>query len=167
MKARLVWLVGCCALLASCSTPQEVETQEPDLAVETHEPVLTLKVQRPISDVESLLLYNRHIGKLKENQLSGELEISRRAYTREHSNFNRVRLAMLLGLPSTTLSDDARALELLEPVAKNESGELSALAALLAAQIRDRRRLDATAQDLQQKLDALQSLERSMMERKR
>lgn len=158
MKARLVGLVGCCALLASCGTLQEVETQEPAPAVQ---------VQRPISDVENLLLYYRHIGKLKEDQLTRELEISSRAYARERSDFNRVRLAMLLGLPNTALSDPARALELLESVAKNEGGEFSALAALLAVQLRDRQRLDATAQDLQQKLDALQSLERSMMERKR
>ncbi|MDH3286557.1 MAG: hypothetical protein OEP48_02360 [Betaproteobacteria bacterium] len=167
MKARLVGLVGCCALLASCGMLQEVETQEPDLTVETQEPAFTGKVQRPISDVESLLLYYHHIGKLKEDQLSRELEISRRAYARKRSDFNRVRLAMLLGLPNTALSDNARALELLDSVAKNEGGEFSALAALLAAQVRDRQRLDATAQDLQQKLDALKSLERSMMERKR
>lgn len=164
MKARLVALVGCCALMASCGTLQEVETQKRAPPVE---PAPAVQVQRPISDVENLLLYYRHIGKLKEDQLSRELEISRRAYARERSDFNRVRLAMVLGLPNTELSDDARALELLESVAKNESGDFSALAALLAAQLRDRRRLDATAQDLQQKLDALKSLERSMMERKR
>jgi hypothetical protein len=158
MKPGLVGLVGCCALMAGCGTLQEVETQEPAPSVQ---------VQRPISDVENLLLYYRHIGKLKENQISRELEISRRAYAREHSDFNRVRLAMLLGLPNTALSDNARAQELLESVAKNETGEFSALAALLAVQLRDRQRLDATAQDLQQKLDALKSLERSMIERKR
>jgi hypothetical protein len=156
MNARMVGLIGCLALLAGCTTLPDVMTQEP---VPTAE--------RPISNVESLLLYYRHIGKLKENQLSREHEISRRAYARERSDFNRVRLAMLLGLPNSALSDNARALELLDSVAKNGSGEFSALAALLAAQLHERRRLDASVQDLQQKLDALKSLERSMMERKR
>jgi hypothetical protein len=158
MKARLAALVGCFALLAGCAALKDAEMQEPAPSVQ---------VQRPVSDVESLLLYFRHIGQLKENQLGREHEISRKAYARERSDFNRVRLAMLLGLPNSALSDNARALELLEPVAKNEAGEFSALAALLAAQLHERKRLDATAQDLQQKLDALQSLERSMMERKR
>ena len=158
MRGRLVGLVACCALLAGCGALQEFETagRAPPAPV-----------QRPISDVESLLLYYRHIGRLKENQLTREHEIANSAYARERTDFNRVRLAMLLGLPNTALSDDARALELLEPVAMSEGGEFSALAALLAAQLRERKRLDASAQDLQQKLDALKSLERSMMERKR
>jgi hypothetical protein len=50
---------------------------------------------------------------------------------------------------------------------KNQSGEFSALASLLTAQLQERKRLDANTQDLQKKLDALKSLERSMMERKR
>ncbi len=159
-KARIAGWAGCLALLAGCAAPQEVETQQPA-------PAPAAQAERPISDVDSLLLYYRHIGKLEESQLSREHEISRRAYARERSDFNRVRLAMLLGLPNTALSDDARALELLAPVAKKEGGEFSALAALLAAQLQERQRLNALARDLQQKLDALKSLERSMMERKR
>lgn len=159
MKTRLTGMVGCCMLLASCGALQEVE--------KTESSVPTKQVQRPISDVESLLLYYRHIGKLNEDQLGREYEIANSAYARERTDFNRVRLGMVLGLPSTALTDNARALDLLQPVVKRDSGELSALASLLAAQIEERKRLDASAQDLQQKLDALKSLERSMMERKR
>lgn len=159
MKSRFLGVVACCALLASCGVLQEFET--------TERAAPPAPVQRPISDVESLLLYYRHIGKLKEKQLSREHEIARNAYARERTDFNRVRLAMLLGLPNTELNNDGRALELLEPVAKSEDGEFSALAALLVGQLHERKRLDANAQDLQKKLDALKSLERSMMERKR
>lgn len=159
MKTRLTGMVGCCMLLASCGALQEVE--------KTENSVPAKEIQRPISDVESLLLYYRHIGKLNEDQLGREYEIANSAYARERTDFNRVRLGMVLGLPSTALTDNARALDLLQPVVKRDSGELSALASLLAAQIEERKRLDASAQDLQQKLDALKSLERSMMERKR
>ncbi len=158
MKPRLFGMIFCVGLLAGCAELPDTATQKPAPTVER---------ERPISDVESLLLYYRHIGRLKQGQLNRELEISRRAYAREPSDFNRIRLAMLFGLPDTSLTDDARALELLEPLAKNGSGEFSALASLLAEQLRERKRLDATVQDLQQKLDALKSLERSMMERKR
>jgi len=157
-KVRLLVPIACLALFGGCAElPDSVQ----------QEPAPTVQPERPISDVESLLLYYRHIGSLKEGQLSRELEISRRAYAREQSDFNRVRLAMLYGLPDTSLTDGARALELLQPVAKNGSGEFSALAALLAAQLHERQRLDASVQDLQKKLDALKSLERSMIERKR
>jgi len=158
MKPRFLGTILCLAFFGGCGVLPETVTQEP---------APTVQPERPMSDVESLLLYYRHIGRLKEGQLSRELEISRRAYAREPSDFNRVRLAMLFGLPDTSLTDSARAVELLEPVAKNATGEFSALAALLVAQLHQRRQLDATVQDLQQKLDALKSLERSMMERKR
>ena len=159
MRARFLGFLACCLLMAGCA---ELQKQAP---VGERPPAAT--VQRPISDVESLLLYYQHIGKLKDEQLSREYDIARTAYSRENSDFNRMRLAMVLGLPNTPLSDSARALELLGPVAKSQGGEFSALAALLVAQISERKRLDANAQDLQQKLDALKSLERSMMERKR
>ena len=158
MSARGFAILGCCLLMSGCAGLQEAQVQDRRPAA---------PVQRPVSDVESLLLYYRHIGKLKEDQLNREYDIARTAYAREGSEFNRVRLAMVLELPNTELSDNARALELLEPVAKSDGGEFSALAALLVAQINERKRLDANTQGLQQKLDALKSLERSMMERKR
>ena len=158
MRASPVLIIASSLLLASCDTLQPVERREP---------APTIEMQRPVSDVESLLLYYRHIGRLKEGQLGRELEIARTVLARESSDFNRVRLAMLLGLPNTPLTDGARALELLEPVASNQTGPFSALASLLAAQLQERKRLDANTQDLQKKLDALKSLERSMMERKR
>ncbi|HSG65884.1 MAG TPA: hypothetical protein VLD39_12825 [Gammaproteobacteria bacterium] len=158
MRARSTWILASFLLLAGCEALQESGTREPAPAIE---------MRRPVSDVESLLLYSRHLGRLKEDQLGRELEIARAAYAREGSEFNRVRLAMLLGQPNTPLTDNARALELLEPVVKNQTSEFSALASLLAAQLQERKRLDANTQDLQKKLDALKSLERSMMERKR
>jgi hypothetical protein len=74
---------------------------------------------------------------------------------------------MVVAMPNTPFNDDARALDLLDPIARNAEGRLSGLAYLLASQIQERRRADATAQGLQQKLDALKSLERSLIERKR
>jgi len=50
-------------------------------------------------------------------------------------------------------------------VAKNQRAPLHGLAFLLAAQIQEQKRLDGNVQDLQHKLDALKSLERSLSER--
>jgi hypothetical protein len=74
---------------------------------------------------------------------------------------------MVMALPNTPFADEPRALDLLEPVARNTEGRLSSLAVMLVSQIQERRRLDANAQALQQKLDALKSLERSLIDRKR
>jgi len=158
MKVFTVGALACGLLMTGCVGPQEASVQDRRPAA---------PVQRPVSDVESLLLYHQHISKLKEDQLSREYEIARAAYAREGTDFNRARLGMLLELPNTALTDSARALELLAPLAKASGGRFSALAALLVSQINERKRLDANSQDLQKKLDALKSLERSMMERKR
>lgn len=160
MKMRLAALLAFCALLAACGLLRGLESREPAPWVQAGSP-------RPASDVESLLLYFQYIKKLTATDLGREHDTARQAYSRTRSDFNRVRLAMLLVLPNAAFNDDTRALELLEPVAKNQSGQFSGLATLLASHLQERRRLDASAQGLQQKLDALKSLERSMIERQR
>lgn len=160
MKMRLAALLAFCALLAACGLLRGLESREPAPWVQAGSP-------RPASDVESLLLYFQYIKKLTPTDLGREHDTARQAYSRTRSDFNRVRLALLLVLPNAAFNDDTRALELLEPVAKNQSGQFSGLATLLASHLQERRRLDASAQGLQQKLDALKSLERSMIERQR
>lgn len=119
------------------------------------------------SDTESLLAYYQQIKGMSGAELSREHETARQAYARSRTEFNRVRFAMMLSLPNTTFGDDGRALELLEPVSRNFNGQLHGLASLLVTHLQERKRLDSNVQGLQQKLDALKSLERSMIERKR
>lgn len=151
---------ACLGLLASCGVLRGLEGREPAPWVQAGGP-------QPASDAESLLLYFQHVRKLPGAELGREHEAARQAYARARSDFNRVRLAMTLALPNAPFGDEPRALELLDPVAKNPSGQLQGLAYVLVSQIQERKRLDASAQGLQQKLDALMSLERSMIERKR
>lgn len=157
---RIMTVLGCAALFTGCSTLRVTEGQEPA-------PWVQAGISQPASDADSLLHYYQHLKKLPGAELGREHEVARQAYNRAHSDFNRVRFAMVLSLPNTGHSDESRALELLDPVAKNQNGPLRGLAYLLASQLQERRRLDASAQGLQQKLDALRSLERSMIERKR
>jgi len=101
--------------------------------------------------------------------LRRELVAASAALTRTRSDVNRIRLAMLLTLPSAGPPDDARALSLLEPIV-NRSGNASPLkqiAAVLYAQIierarsvREEQRKTAAAQE---KLDALRAVERSLL----
>ena len=150
----------CCGLLAGCSGFPGAESQEPVAWAPAGTP-------RPASDADKLLAYFEQIRKLPAADLGKEHETARQAFATGRSDFSRVRLAMLLSLPGTPVSDEPRALDLLEPVTKNPGAELHRLAVLLAANLQERKRLDANAQGLQQKLDALRSLERNMIERKR
>lgn len=152
--------IGSVTVLTGCTAMRSVETQEPAPWVQAGSP-------QPASDADSLLLYYQHVRKFSGAELGREHEVARQAYNRARSDFNRVRFAMVISLPNTGYSDEGRALELLDPVLKNQNGQLHGLAYLLASQLQERKRLDASAQGLQQKLDALRSLERSMIERKR
>lgn len=161
MRARpAIWGCIVCGVLAGCGVLPGLESQEP--APATH-----AGAAPPPSDVDGLLAYFARVRTLSAPDLGKEHEAARQAFLASRSDANRVRLAMLLSLPGTALSDEPRALELLDPVARNAGGKFHGLAALLAANLQERKRLDANAQGLQQKLDALKSLERSMIERKR
>jgi hypothetical protein len=101
-----------------------------------------------------------------------------------------VRLATLLAVLPAPLRDDARATELLEPVADAASPGLRRFAALLSAQVAERQRLarendrlarerdrtekehsrsdkerDLREEALRQQLEALRSIERGILER--
>jgi hypothetical protein len=156
-----------CMLLTGCETMQstEVAEREPDVVVSsTQRPT---KPARQVSDAENLLSYFAQLRKLSGSELVREHDSARQAFSSGRSEFNRVRLAMVVTLPNTPFYDEYRALDLLEPLARNSDSQLSGLAALLLSQIQERKRLDANTQALQQKLDALKSLERSLIERKR
>ena len=155
----LLWL-GCAAFVAGCGVLRIAGLLEPA-------PWVQADVPQPTSNAESLLLYFQHIRKLSGADVSREHEAARQAYARARTDFNRVRLAMVLSLPGTAFNDDARALDLCDAVAKHEGGRLQGLALLLGSHLREQKRLTASAQELQQKLDALKSLERSMIERSR
>lgn len=161
----LVMLAGA-ALAAGCAPLPTVEKDEPQ-RVEKQPAVVRPGTVPAQSDAESLLAYYQQVKGMSGVELSREHETARQAYVRSRTEFNRVRFALMLSLPNTTFSDDGRALELLEPVSRNFNGQLHGLASLLVAHLQERKRLDSNVQGLQQKLDALKSLERSMIERKR
>lgn len=161
MTSRFLPLVlGCAALLAGCGVIRIAEPLEPAPWVRADGP-------QPTSDTESLLLYFQHIRKLSGPDAIREHEAAWHMYSRSRSDFNRVRVAMILSLPGMPFTDEARALGLLDSVAKHQGGKLQGLAVMLGAQLQEQQRLAAGAQALQQKLDALRSLERNMIERSR
>jgi hypothetical protein len=159
-------------LLAGCGTMQPGGTVLPGVDVVEPEPqkvpavVQGIQPRQP-SDTESLVSYFAHLRKLHGAELAREHDAARQAYGRARSEYNGMRLAMVVAVPNTPFADDPRALDLLDPIARNPESRLAGLASLLLAQIQERRRLDANAQALQQKLDALKSLERSLLDRKR
>lgn len=121
---------------------------------------------QPANETESLLWYCQFVQTMPSAQLAREQDTARRAQRDANSDFERLRLACALSV--TAQGDDwLRVLELTEAVAKNAASPLRPLAAVLQSQFAERRRLEAGAAGLQQKLDALKSLEKSMNEREK
>jgi hypothetical protein len=185
MNARRL-LAGLTFLLAGCVTPppepeapraepaesvKEAPDPDPKVAVIAPPPGEIPKRVRN-DDVERLLSYFESVRKLPPADLAREGEGARAAFSRTRSDLDRARLALLLSIPNTALNDDQRAFDLLDPLVKNPSSNLHALATLVSAHVHERRRLESgmqnlqnNVQGLQQKLDALMSLERSLIDR--
>jgi len=104
------------------------------------------------------------------------------AFEKSPGDANRLRLATLLAVLPSPLRDDARAAELLEPLT-NTSSSSGRFAALLSTQIVERQRLareleriardrdrtdkerDKREEALRQQIEAMQSIERGILER--
>ena len=127
------------------------------------EPEIKPPVRPAVSDSETLLTYVDHVRKLPAAEFAKELDTVRKLYARARTEMIRMRYAILLSAPAAGIGEDARAMELLDPLLKSADAGVRALATLLSAQIQEQRR----AQGLQQKLDALMSLDKSMIERGR
>lgn len=154
MRRPALLLIALTAMIAAgCGVLRSLETGG--------EPWVRADSLRPVNDNESLLMYFEYVRKLSPAELAKEHDTVRHLYANSRSDFNRVRYAMLLSVSGAAFNDEARALEALEPLLRNPDAALHNLAFMMSAQIQERRR----GQGLQHKLDALKSLEKSLIDR--
>lgn len=142
--------VDCAAAAGAETTPEKGS-----------EPWIKTGSARPAGHAESLLIYFEYLRKLPAAERAKDHDTARQLYMKSRSDFNRVRFAISLAVPGTSFNDDARALDTLEPLLRNQDAALHKVAFIVSAQIQEQRR----SQSLQQKLDALKSLEKSLVER--
>jgi hypothetical protein len=110
--------------------------------------------------------YSRVAGMGPEEQRR-EYAGATQAFNRDRSAYNRVRLALLAAMPGTPFQDDARALGLLEPFAAAgaNTGKVGQFGAMLHAEVSDRARARARADQLKEQLDQLRAVERAIIDR--
>jgi predicted outer membrane protein len=148
----LVFLLSACGALRgneATEDPAAVADLRSDQRVDTGDP-------------GAALTYYAKVRRLSGVELQREQEAARRALMRSRSDGNRMRYALALTVPGAPAADDTRALETLEPLTRNAASPLLGLALLMTGLLQEQRRLDSQAQTLQQKLDAMLELERSM-----
>lgn len=168
--------------MAGCAVLKAPEPVEPPAPVEPAEPVPEVespptaaaprqaepvRPPPPVAELERLLDYFRILRRLSAAELAREHENARAAFLRTRSDYDRVRLALLMSVPNTPFNDEARVLELLEPMMRSPGSMLQGLAVLVYVMVYEQRRLEHNIGKLQEKLDALKSLERKLLEREK
>ena len=150
------------------STPP-VETAPPPVVVAPPTPAIAPPAE-PTEDQQLLALLAdlQRFGTLSGDELKRELASATQALSKQRTDFNRVRLAVLYTLLRTP-PDDQRAVQLFENVAKGSSGSVAVrqLAAVLHSQVIERQRAvrdeQQKADSAIQKLEALREMERSLL----
>jgi len=156
--------------------PVLVEPPRPELKSEPL-PAPSPPPEPVLAEADRLLVQSESVRRMQGPDAAKELEQARQAFNRAKTDYNRLQLALLSLLPNTGGRDDVRAAALLEPMLKDtpkdkSASGLRALAALLYNQIAEERKLDEKmkeeqkrADSLQQKLDALKQVEKSLLDR--
>ncbi|MCC7325621.1 MAG: hypothetical protein IT521_02300 [Burkholderiales bacterium] len=154
------------------SAPQEqtgaVATAPPSVLI-TPPPVVLPPTVVEDSELVVLLADLQRYGALSPDEVKRELTSATQSLSRQRTDANRVRLAVLFTLSRANPQDDQRALQLLDNVAKNHSGSASVkqLAFVLHLQIAGRQRAvreeQQKADAALQKLEALRQMERSLL----
>lgn len=130
--------------------------------------------------VEEALRYYAYIKKLSVAEQVKEYEGVRQAFDHHHDDFTRIQYALLLSLPKAPFRDESRALKLLEGWQRDDATGLRRFGAFLTSQLAEQKRLDDSADTLraklkeeqhraeeaETKLNALKSIERSMLRRR-
>jgi hypothetical protein len=127
-----------------------------------------------VPDTRELVAYFAAVGRASPLAQKKELAQSAAVFGRSQTPYSRLRLGGLYAQPAPVLRDDARALALLEPLALSNriappERPVADLAALLYAQVAERQRLakdeSKKQEELRERLDAMRSIERSIMDR--
>jgi len=117
----------------------------------------------------ALLADLQRFGGMQAEELKRELLAASQAFSRQHTDINRVRLAVLYTLVRQSPQDDQRALQLFENVSKSApaTSPVRHLAAVLQTQVIERQRAvhdeQQKADAAIQKLEALRAMERSLL----
>ena len=188
LLAGVVTAAAGCALFPGLQTPAPAPPQQEPPKVEAPK-VEAPKVEAPkvevvqaTGDAEALVQYTAYIRRLNAADLGREQDAVKQLVAKNKTELNRAELALTYALPGLASRDDARALSLLEPLAKEASSPaIRNFALMLLSFVAENRRVDENLQtvsgklkeeqkqsaELQQKLEALKSIEKSLSDRDR
>ncbi len=130
-------------------------------------------VARDATATDSLLAYQAYVWTLPADELARESEKARDAASRDPGEFQRLRVALAAAAPAASAKDHGRATQMLDQIDKDARGSrFAGLLAALRAELAERRRMEdklrdesRRADDLDRKLGAVKSIEKSLIDR--
>ena len=157
------------AALAACAqlqapAPVQSRREPPQITAPPPVAVPTVEVEES-RQVSELLGYYQRVAQLGPEDQKRELATATQGFNRERSNANRIRLALLYVMPGTSFQDEARAAQLLEPVAASGGGAVRQFAGLLHVQVTERMKAQKRADQLKEQVDALRAIEKQLIDR--
>jgi hypothetical protein len=172
---RRATLLAILALAACAQTQAPVQSRRepPQVPVPATPPAAVPPVAPPSAEVEEarqvseLLGYYQKVAQSGPEDQKRELATATQAFNRDRSNASRVRLALLYVMPGTSFQDEARAAQLLEPLATpgGGGGAVRQFASLLHAQVTERLKTQKRADQLKEQVDALRAIEKQLIDR--
>jgi hypothetical protein len=123
-------------------------------------------VDEEARQVSELLGYYQKVAQLGPEDQKRELATATQTFNRERTSVSRVRLALLYVMPATSFQDEARAAQLLEPLATpGGGGAVRQFASLVHAQVTERMKTQKRADQLKEQVDALRAIEKQLIDR--
>jgi hypothetical protein len=118
------------------------------------------------AEVDALVAEALSAARAPGGEQKAALARAQQAFERDRSALNRLRLATLLAVLPAPMRDDARTVELLEPLSDAASPGTGRFAAFLAAQVADRQRIQREVERLARESERA-ARERSAADRER
>ena len=164
----------------SCTVIPPLQNSPPPEPLRPQPQPPSLELPRASNDAETLVQYGIYLKRLPGAELNREFDSMKQNVARARTDLNRAQLALFYALPGLAPRDGARAAAMLDALGKDASSPvIRNFAVLLLSLVADNRRLDDSllnlnnklkeeqkqTAELQQKLDALKSIEKSLSER--
>ncbi len=167
MRRAALLAVAALAACAQLQAPAPVESRREPPQV-TAPPVAAPSVEVEESrQVSELLGYYQRVAQLGPEDQKRELATATQGFNRDRSNASRVKLALLYVMPGTSFQDEARATQLLEPMATpaGGGGAVRQFGSLLHGQVTERMKTQKRADQLKEQVDALREIEKQLIDR--
>lgn len=159
---KQLWSVVAAAVVGGCAL-FPVASPEPGTPVAESAP--SAEFIKENAEVSALLAYYQDLLAMPAEELKREYQATSQSFARDRSELGRLRLALLMCVPGASWRDDAKLLTLLDGAASRKAPADSPrrqFIVLLQKLVSERQREQKRADELQQKLDSMLTIERSL-----